>query len=135
MKDAEFVIIVEGKNDRGRLRNLISEEIDIVCTFGTPGTERLEQLKEEVGERAVYIFTDNDTSGKKIRARLSDAFPDAEQLYTRRDYAGVEGTPEEYMIKQLEKVGLEEYILYPEPDLMTPVREQPYPRNQDDWIK
>jgi toprim domain protein len=117
MKPDAPVIIVEGKNDRNRLRRIVSEEIEIICTYGTPGTERLEQLKKQVGERDVFIFTDNDPSGKKIRARLRDAFPDAEQLYTKKGYAGVEGTPEDYMIRQLEKVGLEEYIRIPaEPD-------------------
>lgn len=69
---------------------------------------------KEIGRtRDVYIFTDNDSSGKKIRGILRDTFPDAEQIYTRRGYAGVEGTPDEYLIQQLEKAGLEEYILYP----------------------
>ena len=45
---------------------------------------------------------DNDSSGKKIRGALRDIFPDAEQIYTRRGYAGVEGTPDEYLIAQLE---------------------------------
>lgn len=112
-----IVIIVEGKNDRSRLRRIVKEDIDIICTYGTPGPERLEQLKTQVGERQVYIFTDNDPSGKKIRARLCDAFPDAEQLYTKKGYAGVEGTPDEYVIRQLEKAGLEEYILYPDQTL------------------
>ncbi|MNJ81692.1 hypothetical protein D3C77_806180 [compost metagenome] len=46
---------------------------------------------------------------------LRDAFPDAIQMYTRRGYAGVEGTPDEYVIAQLEKAGLEDYIIYPPP--------------------
>lgn len=41
--------------------------------------------------------------------------PDAGHIYTRRGYAGVEGTPDEYNITQLEKAGLEEFIIYPEP--------------------
>jgi toprim domain protein len=45
---------------------------------------------------------------------LRDAFPDAEQIYTRKGYAGVEGTPDEYIIQQLEKAGLDEYIRYPD---------------------
>ncbi len=110
----DFVIIVEGKNDRGRLRKLLAKDVPILCTYGTPGTERIEQLKKKIGSRHVYLLTDNDASGKKIRAILREAFPDAEQIYTKKGYAGVEGTPEEYMIKQLEKAGLEEYILYPD---------------------
>jgi toprim domain protein len=108
-------IIVEGKNDRSRLRELLSRDIQILCTYGTPGTERIEKLKRQVGDQHVYVFTDNDTSGKKIRHILRDIFPDAEQIYTRKGYAGVEGTPQEYLIQQLEKAGLEEFIQYPPP--------------------
>ncbi|WP_135556121.1 toprim domain-containing protein [Paenibacillus cymbidii] len=112
-----IVIIVEGKNDRSRLRRVLSEDVLILCTFGTPGTEQLELLKRQAGDKPVYVFTDNDASGKKIRALLGDAFPDSEHIYTRRGYAGVEGTPEEYLIQQLEKAGLEDYILYPPPGM------------------
>lgn len=108
-----IAIIVEGKNDKSRLRRLLNYEVVIFCTFGSLNTERLEDLKKKVGSREVYLFTDNDSSGKKIRGILRDTFPDAEQIYTRRGYAGVEGTPEEYLIQQLEKAGLEEFIVYP----------------------
>ncbi|WP_314591178.1 toprim domain-containing protein [Paenibacillus terrigena] len=111
----EPIIIVEGKNDRSRLKRLLSPDITILCTYGTLSTDRLEELKRKIGDEAVYLFMDNDASGKKIRAILRDAFPDAEQIYTRRGYAGVEGTPDEYIIQQLEKAGLEEYIQYPDP--------------------
>ncbi|MFI2857840.1 DNA primase [Paenibacillus sp. JSM ZJ436] len=106
-------IIVEGKNDRSRLRRLLTPEIEIVCTFGTLNTTRLETLHKQIRHEDVYLFMDNDSSGKKIRGILRDSFPDAEHIYTRRGYAGVEGTPDEYLVAQLEKAGLEEYIVYP----------------------
>ncbi|UQZ86188.1 Ribonuclease M5 [Paenibacillus konkukensis] len=108
-----IAIIVEGKNDRSRLRRLLKEEVLLFCTYGSLNTEKLEDLKKKAGSCEVYLFTDNDSSGKKIRGILRDTFPDAEQIYTRRGYAGVEGTPDEYLIQQLEKAGLEEYIIYP----------------------
>ncbi|MBD8499137.1 toprim domain-containing protein [Paenibacillus arenosi] len=115
MNDTEIVIIVEGKNDRSRLRRLLNDYVVILCTFGTLNTAKLETLIKQVSDREVYLFMDNDASGKKIRGVLRDAFPDAEHIYTRRGYAGVEGTPDEYVIQQLEKAGLEEYIMYPTP--------------------
>jgi toprim domain protein len=109
-------IIVEGKNDRSRLRRLLTNDILILCTFGSLNTERLELLKKQSEHTEIYLFTDNDASGKKIRGILRDAFPDALHIYTRKGYAGVEGTPDEYLILQLEKAGLEEYIIYPLPN-------------------
>jgi toprim domain protein len=111
-----ITIIVEGKNDRSRLRRLLTGDILIYCTYGSLNTERLELLKKQVDDSEVFLFTDNDASGKKIRGILRDAFPDAFQIYTRKGYAGVEGTPDEYLILQLEKAGLEEYIIYPLPN-------------------
>jgi toprim domain protein len=110
-----IAIVVEGKNDKSRIKRVLSNEILILCSFGTPGVAALEKLKKQVGDRQVYLFTDNDSSGKRIRGILRDVFPDAEQIYTRKGYAGVEGTPDDYLIQQLEKAGLEEYIIYPPP--------------------
>lgn len=111
----EPVIIVEGKNDKSRLRRLLKDNVLILCTFGTPSSEKLAELCKRAAGRDVYIFADNDSSGKKIRWLVNEEFPDAVQIYTRRGYAGVEGTPDEYLIQQLEKAGLEDYILYPPP--------------------
>jgi toprim domain protein len=111
-----ITIIVEGKNDKSRLKRVVVDSVQILCTFGTPSSQTLEELHKKAGDKQVYLFTDNDSSGKRIRFLLRDTFPDAEQIYTRRGYAGVEGTPEEYLIQQLEKAGLEEYIIYPSPD-------------------
>ncbi|MFH5181931.1 toprim domain-containing protein [Paenibacillus sp. TAB 01] len=108
-----ITIIVEGKNDKSRLRRLLTDDVAILCTFGSLNTEKLESLKKKVGQDEVFLFTDNDASGKKIRGMLRDTFPDSEQIYTRRGYAGVEGTPDDYVIQQLEKAGLEAYIVYP----------------------
>ncbi len=107
----DIAIIVEGKNDRSRLRRLLTEDVDILCTFGTPGALQVDKLAKQVGQRDVYIFTDNDASGSRIRGILRDVFPDAEHIYTRRGYPGVEGTPVEYLVQQLEKAGLGDYLI------------------------
>ncbi|MFS0727165.1 toprim domain-containing protein [Paenibacillus sp. 1P07SE] len=109
-----IAIIVEGKNDRRRLQQIVTEEVAIHCSYGTPGTEQIERLLRQTEDREVYLFMDNDSSGKRIRGKLRDAFPDAEHIYTRRGYPGVEGTPVEYLVEQLEKAGLGEYIVYPD---------------------
>ncbi|OAB39430.1 DNA primase [Paenibacillus macquariensis subsp. defensor] len=105
-------IIVEGKNDRSKLRRLLMPDVTILCTFGTLNSIKLESLLNKVEDNEVYLFMDNDSSGKKIRGVLRDSFPDAAHMYTRRGYAGVEGTPDEYLIAQLEKASLHEFIIY-----------------------
>ncbi|KAF6617665.1 DNA primase [Paenibacillus sp. EKM102P] len=108
-----ITVIVEGKNDRSKLRRLLDPEVNILCTFGTLNSIKLESLRQRTKHDEIYLFMDNDSSGKKIRGVLADAFPDALHMYTRKGYAGVEGTPDEYVIAQLEKAELEEYIVYP----------------------
>jgi toprim domain protein len=104
-------LIVEGKHDRSKLRRLLSEEVRILCTYGTPSSKQLAQLVKAVGDDEVFIFTDNDSSGRRIRYMISELFSDATHMYTRRGYAGVEGTPDEYLLQQIDKHGLSEYIL------------------------
>lgn len=106
-----IVLIVEGKHDRSKLRRLLTEDVRILCTFGTPGSKQLMQLVKEVADDEVFIFTDNDPSGRKIRYMISELLPDATHIYTRRGYAGVEGTPDEYLLQQIDKHGLSEFII------------------------
>lgn len=106
----EIAIIVEGKNDKAKLQRLMTDDVKILCTFGIPGTNRLDKLQQEAGSLPLFIFTDNDHSGKRIRFLLNELFHDAEQIYTSRGYSGVEGTPDEYLIQQLEKAHLEDFI-------------------------
>jgi len=116
----DTIIIVEGKNDKARLARVLSPLIPIHCTFGTLNAARIEALRKLAGDKQVYLFLDNDASGKRIRGMLADVFPEAEHIYTRRGYKGVEGTPEDYLIQQLEKAGLDSYILYPDPQPFPP---------------
>ncbi len=111
-----IAIIVEGKNDKSKLRQVLTDDISIFCTFGTPGTDQLDKLRKQAKDSHIFIFTDNDSSGKRIRGILRDLFPDAEHIYTRKGYPGVEHTPNDYLIEQLEKAGLEAHIHYPAPD-------------------
>lgn len=111
----EIVIIVEGKKDKEKLGRLVFPEVLILCTFGTPGTEQLETIKQQAASLPIYIYTDNDRSGRRIRYMLRELFPDAEHIYTKRGFAGVQGTPDAEIIKQLEKAQLHEYINYPPP--------------------
>lgn len=72
-------IIVEGKkNDKSRLKRLLHDEVSIYCTFGTLNTHKLESLrKKKIGEREVYevyLFMDNDPSGKKNPERAQRPF-------------------------------------------------------------
>ncbi|WP_134685730.1 toprim domain-containing protein [Brevibacillus migulae] len=100
------VMIVEGKTDRERLRSVLDEPVTILCTYGTFSAERAEELREEIDPEAdLYIFTDEDDSGKKLRKLLREEFPDAIHLHTRKEFAEVADTPLDVLAEILERAG------------------------------
>ncbi|MDA8194174.1 MAG: toprim domain-containing protein [Thermaerobacter sp.] len=107
-----YLIIVEGKNDRKRLRRVVPETIPIVATYGIPNTRRLETLRWMGRHRTVVVMTDADAAGRRIRHILKEVFPDAVDVYTKPGFNGVEHTPAEYLQERLRRVG----VLDPGPD-------------------
>lgn len=100
------VIIVEGKTDRERLLRVLAEPVTICCTYGSYSVEKAERLALETdGADEVYVFTDEDDSGKKLRAMLRDDFPDALHLHTQKMYGEVANTPLEVLAEILEQAG------------------------------
>jgi toprim domain protein len=99
----DTVIIVEGKRDRERLQPLVNKGVHIVCTFGIPTPDRLQDIARLAEAAEVAIFTDNDKVGKRIRGMLRDEFPDALHLHTKAEYGGVESTPVEHLLQILER--------------------------------
>ncbi|MDQ0190086.1 toprim domain-containing protein [Alicyclobacillus cycloheptanicus] len=99
--DGDKVLVVEGKTDRDRLLQILTEPVEIICTGGTLGYERLEELLTEIQDEDVYIFVDADESGMKLRSQLKREFPNATHLYTQRVYREVARTPMPVLAKAL----------------------------------
>lgn len=86
-------IIVEGSSDRKRVAKLIDEPVDIICTNGTIGVAKLDELVDELFDRDVYILVDADASGEKIRRQFKRELPYARHLYIDRGYKEVAAAP------------------------------------------
>jgi toprim domain protein len=95
------VIVVEGKSDKKRLEKLIDEPVTILCTNGTLSINKLEELFEELEGKEVYILTDADDAGTKLRKQLLREFPNAEHLYIDKMYREVATTPFDYLARLL----------------------------------
>jgi toprim domain protein len=104
----ERIIIVEGKTDKQRLLQVLVEPVTICCTNGSYSTDKAEQLAEKI-ERAVevYVFTDEDYSGKKLRAQLVEDFPHVAHLYTKKMFTQVANTPLDILAEILERAGFQ----------------------------
>ncbi|MFC4387122.1 toprim domain-containing protein [Gracilibacillus marinus] len=90
------LIIVEGKSDKDKVEKLINDHVEIVCTNGTIGIEKLEGLIEtyDMENRDVYILVDEDKAGKKLRKQLSKELPHASHIYVDKAFREVAATPE-----------------------------------------
>ncbi|TMU84602.1 hypothetical protein FGG79_16540 [Bacillus sp. BHET2] len=93
----EKVIIVEGTSDKRKVRDIIKEPIEIICTNGTISITKMDELIDELFERDVYILVDADDAGEKLRKQFKREFPEAEHLYIDRMYKEVAAAPEYHL--------------------------------------
>lgn len=96
------VIIVEGKTDKQRLLQLLDEPVEIVCTNGTLGLEKLEELIANYSDDEVCVLLDADEAGNKARRQFKQEFPNVRHLYTHRMYREVATTPLNVLARILE---------------------------------
>ncbi|OLN22588.1 hypothetical protein BTO30_08865 [Domibacillus antri] len=97
----EKTIIVEGSSDRKRVAEIVKEPVDIICTNGTIGVSRLDELVDELFGRDVYILVDADASGEKLRRQFKRELPEARHLYIDRRYKEVAAAPHYYLASVL----------------------------------
>ncbi|WP_425495062.1 toprim domain-containing protein [Ornithinibacillus caprae] len=93
------VIIVEGLTDKKQIQKVIDEDVTIICTNGTFGVERFDELLEtyDLDHKDVYILVDEDQSGQKLRKQLSKELPHAEHIYISSEFREVATTPESFL--------------------------------------
>ncbi|WP_077301006.1 toprim domain-containing protein [Virgibacillus pantothenticus] len=100
---SEKVLIVEGLTDKRQVNKVLAEDLTIVCTNGTLGVERFDQMLEEyaLDDKEVYILVDEDPSGMKLRKQLARELPHAEHVYVSSEYREVATTPENVLAQVL----------------------------------
>ncbi|KLU58620.1 ribonuclease M5 [Peptococcaceae bacterium CEB3] len=97
------IIIVEGRTDKEKLRLVLDEPVEIICTNGTLSDERLEELLAYLEDKEAYLLVDADSSGAKLRKMFNREFPRIHHLYTQKMYREVAATPAEYLAQILAK--------------------------------
>src|SRR5690625_6305571 len=93
---SEKVIIVEGIADKRQIQKIIAEDVEIVCTYGTFGVEKFDEMLEEyqLDDKEVYLLVDADEPGEKLRKQFISELPHAVHIYIPEEYQEVELTPE-----------------------------------------
>lgn len=94
--DASKIIIVEGRTDKKQIEKLIEEPVTIICTNGTLGVEKMEELlvDYDLDNKEVFILVDEDQAGHKLRKQLSIELPHAMHIYIDKAFKEVAATPE-----------------------------------------
>src|SRR5699024_9509647 len=94
--DDKKVVVVEGTNDKHNIKKVLLEDVDIICTYGTFGVEKFDEMLEayNLDYRDVYIFVDSDEPGEKLRKQLKQELPHAHHLYVPPEWADVQATQE-----------------------------------------
>lgn len=101
--EIEKVIIVEGLTDKKQVKRVITDDVEVICTNGTLGVERFDELLEtyDLDNRDVYILVDEDSPGIKLRKQLTRELPHAEHIYVSSEYREVATTPENLLATAL----------------------------------
>lgn len=108
------IIIVEGLTDKKQLEKVITEEVKIICTHGTLGVEQLDELirRYNLDHQEVYILTDQDEPGVKLRNKLIQDIPHATHVYIHKEYREVATTPTEVLAGILNDRGIMVHPVY-----------------------
>ncbi|MFZ3576735.1 toprim domain-containing protein [Virgibacillus sp. DJP39] len=93
--ESEKVIIVEGLTDKKQIEKIISEPITIICTNGTLGVAKFDEMLDtyDLYNKEVFILADEDAAGIKLRKQLSRELPHAEHIHVSSEYREVATTP------------------------------------------
>jgi|SRR5699024_663637 len=93
------VIIVEGLTDKKQVEKVIDEDVTIVCTHGTFGIERFDELLEtyDLDHKEVFILVDEDKAGIQLRKQLARELPHAKHIYVSEEFREVATTPEDVL--------------------------------------
>lgn len=97
------VIIVEGLTDKVELEKIIKEDVTIICTNGTLGVEKFDELLDtyDLDYRDVFVFVDEDKPGLHLRQLLKRELPHAEHIYVSSHYKEVATTPADVLAQAL----------------------------------
>lgn len=97
------VIVVEGKHDKLRLQKVLTEPVHIICTNGTMGIGKLDEMIEDLYHHKVYIMTDSDKAGRKIRAWFKRHLSESNHIHIDPKYGEVGNCPLDYLARIMTK--------------------------------
>ncbi|CAD2078932.1 topiosmerase [Jeotgalicoccus coquinae] len=105
MNLSDKVLIVEGKTDKRRLEEVLVEPVQIICTFGTMGISKLDEIIEQLGDSQIFILSDADKEGRKIRKWFKKYISESTHIYIDPKFGEVGRCPHDYLANLLLRHG------------------------------
>ncbi|PCF46492.1 toprim domain-containing protein [Staphylococcus delphini] len=96
------VIVVEGKSDKKRIQEVLLEPVEIICTHGTMGIEKLDNMIEYLYDKQVYILVDADAEGRRIRKWFTTYLSESTDIFIDTKYSEVARCPRDYLSNVLQ---------------------------------
>ncbi|MCM3765854.1 MULTISPECIES: toprim domain-containing protein [Bacillaceae] len=112
------VLIVEGKSDKNKVKEIVKEPVEIICTNGTISHSKLDEWIDFLEDKDIYILVDADEAGEKLRKLFKREFPNAEHLYIDRMYREVATAPEHHLATVLLGANIDVHSEYLENGLL-----------------
>ena len=81
MKD---IIVVEGVHDEIKVKLAIPDASCVITNGSEISDSTIAMLKELSKTHSIIIFTDPDSPGERIRAKITEAIPNAKQAFLRK---------------------------------------------------
>ncbi|WP_210365238.1 toprim domain-containing protein [Bacillus sp. REN3] len=106
------VIIVEGSSDKRKVLSVLKEPVEVICTNGTIGISKLDELIDSLFDKDVYILVDADSSGEKMRKQFKREFPEANHLYIDKMYKEVATAPRNHLATILTGANMDVHTEY-----------------------
>lgn len=104
---SDKVIIVEGKSDKHRVEAVLNEPVQIICTFGTMGVSKLDDILDQIAVTDIYILSDADKEGRKIRQWFKKHLSESKHIYIDPKFGAVARCPVDYLANVLERQGFQ----------------------------
>lgn len=100
-------IIVEGRSDKLKIKQVLAENAMILCTNGTISEDDLLQLLEPYEMHTLITMFDADKNGQKLRQLMNRIYPEAIQLIIPVEYIEVAETPVHIIRKLLKQIKIQ----------------------------
>jgi len=101
-----MVLFVEGISDRRKVQQIVTDDVQIICTNGTVSREKLEEWVQQYDSANVYLLFDADESGDLTRKKFIREFSNCINIYVNRMYREVATTPLPILLESLVRANL-----------------------------